>query len=191
MTNLLEHPSVKCLLDNVDQVMLTAGYALEKSYPTPALMLTYSIIDTFGWLSSNSDAEPVGKRFVRFVTDWVLARDDWECTAIDLYGARCALLHRMASHSDHTETGKARRILYVYGATETKPLDAIVPNSSSEAFAKVSIDRLIHAVREGAAAFILQASNDEKQRARVVARSEQYYLNIKFEGLDKAIASEN
>ena len=81
--------------------------------------------------------------------------------------------------------------MYVHGATETKPLGVIAANSSSEAFAKVSIDRLIHAVRDGAAAFILQASKDEIQRARVVARSEQYYLNIKFEGLDKAIASEN
>jgi len=52
--------------------MLTAGSAILQSRPMPALILTYSIIDTMGWLSSQVANESVSARFTRFLSDWVL-----------------------------------------------------------------------------------------------------------------------
>ncbi len=162
--------------------MLTAGSAILQSRPTPALILTYSIIDTMGWLSSRTTDETVRACFTRFLSDWVLKSEGWECTADDLYGARCALLHTMTGDSKLSRDGKAKRVAYVYGVQKTAAIEQVIASDSSERFAKVSIDRLIEAVKSGAAAFFVQAKRDEEMWSRLVVRSEKFYHILPFDG---------
>jgi len=58
----------------------------------PALTLIYTGIDTVGWLDSNN---PCATRdsFMGWTNRYLLSSNRLACTAIDLYAARCGLLH--------------------------------------------------------------------------------------------------
>src|SRR5690349_17875223 len=75
----------------------------------PALCLTYSFIDTLGWAASEKTPQNVGARFEDWVNRWLLPslrEHTTEVCAIDLYAARCAVLHTLTSESDLRAKGK-------------------------------------------------------------------------------------
>jgi len=172
-----DDPDLKALIETVDQVMNTALTALDKGYSLPALILAYSLIDTFGWLSSTGK-ETVADRFMRFARDWVMVDGEWGCTPQDLYAARCATLHRMTGDSELSEKGPAKRLLYVYGTSDTGIADDAVDEGVSEAFGRISVNRLVGAAGMAAAKYALHAYNDENHRDTFLARARRYYTSV-------------
>src|SRR5437764_14091045 len=81
---------------------------LAQHLPLPALMLLYAGIDTAGWLAADDPKAPVGQRFTEWVDRYLLPRTTLKVTALELYAARCAVLHTMTARSDLSDAGKAR-----------------------------------------------------------------------------------
>ena len=65
------------------------------------LMILYATIDIFGYVS--------GKGFDGFVNKYMSEKLN-DVKAIDLWGARCGILHSNTPASDHSEKGKSREI---------------------------------------------------------------------------------
>lgn len=81
-----------------------------------SLVVIYSTIDTCGLL----DAPPTqtvatGASFKEWVKKYVLTYPGLEFNEIDLWGARCAVLHTFTSESDLSNAGKARELQYYTG----------------------------------------------------------------------------
>jgi hypothetical protein len=65
---------------------------IEKKLSGPALILIYSGIDTVGWLDSSEDYA-TRTSFMKWVDAYLLQAKPLQCTALELYAARCGLLH--------------------------------------------------------------------------------------------------
>ena len=76
---------------NFLEVAHAVGLCLEHDLVNPALILIYSSIDAAAWLWSDSEEKSTRKNFEGWVNEFMLPAAGLECTATDLYGARCGL----------------------------------------------------------------------------------------------------
>lgn len=81
-----------------------------------SLILIYSTIDTCGLL----DAPPLqssatGASFKAWVKRYLLGYPDVEFNEVDLWAARCSVLHTFTSESDLSKAGQARELQYYSG----------------------------------------------------------------------------
>ncbi|MFH1618412.1 MAG: hypothetical protein ABIG11_00750 [bacterium] len=65
---------------------------------TPALILIYSAIDMLGWVDSG-DADANKNSFLMWTEKYLLTQKAFGCTALDIYAARCGLLHTVTPFS--------------------------------------------------------------------------------------------
>ncbi len=80
------------------------------------LVIIYSTIDTCGLLDAPpSQTSASGASFKAWVKKYMLKHAEIEFNEIDLWGARCAILHTFTSESDLSKAGKARELLYYSG----------------------------------------------------------------------------
>ncbi|MEP7198105.1 MAG: hypothetical protein ABI851_16425 [Saprospiraceae bacterium] len=87
------------LYSNYYDIFETIYECLEKGRITPALILIYSAIDSFSYMS-NLNNHSGKKVFKEWVKKWMLDRYPLPCNETDLYAARCGLLHLQSSESD-------------------------------------------------------------------------------------------
>jgi hypothetical protein len=88
----------------------------ERNFIGQALVVAYSAVDTFGLL----DAPPKqisasGESFKLWATKYLLNQPGITFNAVDLWGARCAVLHTSTSESNLSRAGQARELVYYNG----------------------------------------------------------------------------
>lgn len=105
------------VLDTVDAIAILH----KNGRITQALILLYAAIDTLAWLST-ADPETSGKAFRAWVDRYMLPRDTLACTSVELYAARCGLLHTHTAESRTTASGTGRQIWYYTGEKSLKLL---------------------------------------------------------------------
>lgn len=92
----------------------------EQKLHLPTLVLLYSAIDISAWMTNEDPKAGVGKRFMAWVDQYLLKATPMDCTAADLYAARCGIVHTLSPDSDLSDKGKARRICYAWGIATRK-----------------------------------------------------------------------
>ena len=81
-----------------------------------SLVIIYSTLDTCGLLDAPAaQVEATGESFQNWVKKYVLTDPNLEFNEVDLWGARCAVLHTFTSQSRLSNTGKARQLQYYTG----------------------------------------------------------------------------
>ena len=83
----------------------------ENGLTLPMLTLIYANIDALGWLASESETA-TAETFTAWVDRFLDPQDTLGCTALDLYAARCGVLHTGTPESRLYRTGRARQIVY-------------------------------------------------------------------------------
>jgi hypothetical protein len=78
---------------------------------TQALIILYSAIDTLAWANLPS-GDVYQKDFIVWVDKYIKPESKFGCTAGDLYGARCGLVHSSAAESRKSRKGEAYEIWY-------------------------------------------------------------------------------
>jgi hypothetical protein len=117
----------------------------------PALILLYSGVDIAGWMASESPSTSVRDSFTAWV-DKYLRPTVLGCTALELYGARCAILHTLTTESKLYEDGHVRKIIYAWfpsGVETLRRMSAMMPE-----YIAVQADHLVDAYRRGIALFM-------------------------------------
>ncbi len=106
---------------NIKELIEAPQACLNKRYWLSAAKLIYSGIDNLAWLS-RQHSEPNVRRadFIEWVNQYLLPDSNLHCTADELYGARCGLLHANVAESDRTRMGAFRQICYSTGASDPK-----------------------------------------------------------------------
>ena len=85
----------------------------------PSMMMCYATIDILAALARPAGtAENTGTDFREWVNHYLLPGSRLVCTADDLWGARCGLLHTYTPESRDSRKGKARKLLYVAGVLD-------------------------------------------------------------------------
>lgn len=91
----------------------------KEKFFNPVLILIYTTIDTFSYLDRIDDSEKVVDRFTRWVDNFLLPNSELKCSSIDLYAARCGMVHSSTAESDLSKKGKAKQIYYLHGIKDT------------------------------------------------------------------------
>ena len=150
----------------------------------PALVLLYSAIDIAAGLASEAPNAAGKQPFVKWVNRYMAVHDRLGCTALDLYGARCGLVHGFGSASTLSQSGKAKQILYAQGASDAAKLREIAAFSKID-YVVVHAANLLNTVRESVESFLDDAYSDSKLLERINRNA-----LFAFENLSEARADE-
>ena len=105
---------------------------LRDNLSAPALILLYSGIDTTGWLDSDQ-RYATRSSFINWVDKYLLRAKPLACTALDLYAARCGLVHIFTPDSQLSAQRHARRICYAWGSAQMEDLQRTIDISNKGA----------------------------------------------------------
>lgn len=129
------------------------------------LILIYSGIDAIASLEKLPGEKPRDP-FLRWVNAYLLPSKPLACTALELYGARCGLVHDMSADSDLSRKGSVRPVVYSFGgASPTVSQDA--SDVLNRGYIAMDLTDLIEALRIGIHAYWQDVSASPQRAAAV------------------------
>lgn len=147
---------------------------IENKYILPALMLVYSAIDTVGGLERKK-GEGTKASFIRFVDGYLLKAKPLGCTALELYGARCGILHAAAAESDLYKKGKVRLVVYAWGTGELEKINKTTKLLERTDIVAVHVSDLVEAFRNGLADYLDEVFKNEERKKVVESNAEKIF----------------
>lgn len=178
MGDITEQEELRSLLDSYEQCFNAMGLMLHNRMPMPAIILLYTVIDGMSWLATLNPNTGVRKRYCKWVRDWVLPEHDFEIQAVDLYAARCGVLHTLTYESDLYAKGEARPIAYTFGSADDWVIRQAIATSPIPQCAIVDLDVLIQAVLRGGAKFLVAAFESPQLSQRVREKSGRFFMHL-------------
>jgi hypothetical protein len=158
------------LLDAVDQ-------CLQKQLVLPTLALIYTGIDVVASLE-RKDSDGVQEYFTQWTDRYLLPHLDANVTALDIYAARCGIIHHFSATSRLFQQGRARQIAYAWGNASVAELRKAVMRTGRKMPA-LHLSLLAKAYRLAVADWIDDISKDPARASLVESRSEsQWFKNL-------------
>jgi hypothetical protein len=164
----------------LDEIFGAITLCLERRLNLPGLILLYSGLDIAGWLFAQP-GQGTRDSFTAFVERYVLPDSGLLCAAIDLYAARCALLHTYTAQSGLSAAGKARTIGYAWGNAKNGDLQTSFERTGRSDIVAVRISDLFEAFRRGAQRFADEIANDPARRASIQEKRRKSYSGLSKE----------
>lgn len=91
------------------------------------LIVMYSAIDSMGLLDAPpSQSTANGESFKNWVKKYLIPQGKFDFNDVDLWAARCSVLHTFTSISDLSNKGKARQVQYYSGPKDSPMAKAFV-----------------------------------------------------------------
>ena len=151
---------------------------IEKKLIGPALILIYSGIDTVGWLDSSEDYA-TKTSFMKWVDAYLLKVKPLQCTSVELYAARCGLLHTFTPDYKLSSVGKERKIYYAWGSANVQDLRrAIDLTNKIGEYVAVHINDLYEAWRQGVLQFAEEIEKDPDRKSRVYKKASKFFVDL-------------
>jgi hypothetical protein len=157
----------KNLVTNLNNLIAAIKLCIDNELIAPALMLLYSGIDIVGALERKPG---IGTKasFLQWVDSYMLKSKPLHCSAIELYGARCGLLHTLAAQSDLSKSGKARQVIYASGSAKSKDLSTASRLLNRTDVVSVHVNELFDAFKNGLVSYFEEIDKDEARRSLVM-----------------------
>ncbi len=155
------------LLDNIliKGICADIHFVLMNKRIHAAILLTYAGMDAMATLDRPAGVDKVSRMdFVRW-TDTYIQFKDGTISGLELYSARCAMLHNYGSESDLTRTGEARQIGYTAGGGPDVMTKEDVPG-----LVLVSVEGLIDAFFQGIQKYMKSLLANPNRRMLVAQR---------------------
>lgn len=156
------------------------NWCLENELFAETLILLYSLIDNMASLDPESSKQFVdSKSFLSWADKYILARNILSCTALDLYAARCGIIHGFRTEARLVYEGKARPLWYAFppfdAPTRQLEIDTFFKNTSSvpeRIPLAVEFRTLLDEVKEGIKLFIQEVQQDSVRFAVFLSRGQ-------------------
>lgn len=148
------------MADHASNTIDIIEYCITNKKIVQALVLLYSLIDTLAWLNCK-DNKSVRNRFENWVNEYLLSQGTLNCSATDIYSARCAIVHNNTSESDLSNSNQAKQVLYAYGSVKTKHLSDVLEELKYPNCIVVHIDNMLNCFREATVMFFTESDDDE------------------------------
>lgn len=139
----------------------------------PTLVLMYALIDAMAWLSRDPAREDVTREdFIAWCDRYLLVPPDPACSGVDLYAARCGIVHSHVAESRLMRDGQARPLWYELPTGET-----LIPiHTSSQLIAStIRLQPFIARVFGAADSFLAAVDTDPQFANLVWERADLYY----------------
>ena len=145
---------------------------------TQALILIYCGIDIMSWLNlpkGKTDAQR--NDFISWTNKYLIPNSGLTCNAIDLYAARCGLVHNLSFESSLSRNGTARKIFYAYGTGHENDLQKTIDYKKYPNTTTIHVDKLFEAFKQGIRKNIDALTNDPDSQAIVCNRAGKYFVD--------------
>ena len=139
------------ILDAIDE-------SLHRGRLIPVLILVYSGIDNISNLVETEN-KPAGQIFKDWVKRWMLTKYPLPCNELDIWSARCGLVHQQVSESNLTRGGSAKEIFYSHGGADPEDLQLVISKARRNAVTVV-IEDLIYSFKNGMIDCVNEIEND-------------------------------
>jgi len=137
-----------------------------------ALTLLYSAIDTLAFLSAPANTKKAGRRyFIDWCKRYIVLSPHSAVTGIDLYGARCGILHTSSATSELGSEGKAREVWYRFEGQAGVNLMTNTPHPALN----LDIEELVGAFGNGSQQFVADLAGNLAQRTIAQERVGQLF----------------
>ncbi len=139
---------------------------LEKQCLVSAVTLMFSSIDALAALTRPVTQQSTDSVvFKNWATRFIKPEDKLGCTAIDLWSARCGVLHLYSTESDLTNQNKAKRLYYQWNKGPRADTVVTLPTG---AFV-IAVEDLHSSVENAAKEFIVASEMDDNIKQLVSA----------------------
>ena len=163
------------LLDAVDD-------CLANGRQLPALLLIYTGIDIVASLEARR-GESTSQSFTGWVGDYMTGAQPLPCTPLELYAARCGMVHTLTAESDLFRGGKVRKVFYAWGAGDAAALQETIDVMGERAVA-VHIPLLADTFRRGVVDYLTDLVADKRRLAVVTKASGMWFTDLKPEVIE-------
>jgi len=165
--------SVKLMMTAwLDRRVKAIRSCLDASFAEAALALLYSGIDTLAFLRAPAGAKEVkGHDFTEWCDRYMVPFLHSAVTGIDLYGARCGVLHTSSAASGLGRDGRAREVWYRFKGRVGVNLLTNTPQPSLV----LDIEVLVDAFGRGSQQFVADLEGDPAQRTIAQERVGQFF----------------
>jgi hypothetical protein len=153
------------LEENLVPLLESVEDCLAKRRLLPCLILLYSAIDI---VSSLEPRKASRSAFMAWSDKYLLQGASLPCTASDLYGARCGILHTLSAESKMSRKGSARQIFYAWGNAKTDELERVSKELGSNNCV-LHVRELFDAFRVGLANYFQEVMQDNNRRQKLSA----------------------
>jgi hypothetical protein len=157
---------------------------LEQHLRTPALALIYVGIDVMANISQRDKEQANRHDFVYWSEKYMNCSSRLGVSGLDLYAARCGVLHSYTSDSGLSRRRHARRIFYTWGnKTSDEPNAVLHRLGLTEKMVK--IEELSGAFEDGVSAFRTVRDHRPDLAASVRAKARYYFADMsEFPGVE-------
>ena len=177
------------LYKNLYSLFQAIDLCLENKFQLPTLILIYSGIDICGWLAEESENVSVQESFTKWVDKYMLPNAELPCTSIDLYAARCGVLHTLTPDSNLYKSGKAQRIAYASESANVNDLRRSIDLKQFPDLIAIHINSLYDAFRIGVRNFEESIDNDPVAKRTFLYKSTKTFSSIQMETLQGYLKS--
>jgi hypothetical protein len=178
--------SVETLVANLEGLQKAAAHLVEQKQTLPALVLIYSGMDIVAGLERQV-GEGTKAAFVRWCDNYLLKAQSLACSALELYGARCGILHTYSPDSDLSKAGKVRRVFYAWGTATTESLNVSAAHLKKVDVVGLHLDDLLAAFEAGIVKWFDDVIKDPERKAKVETGAGMWFVNLPVEVMDKYI----
>ena len=176
--------SKQTIENNFNELAEAIQLILSAKKHLPALILIYSAIDLLAWLNRpQSHPDVVKSDFISWVDQFMLPQSGLLCSAIDLYSARCGIVHSYQAESKLTRENKVKQIWYAWGKGDANRLmNRIDQAKRNEIAVAVQVEGLLDALKKGFNNFLEALEANPSHATLVYERAaKKLFSNIRHE----------
>jgi hypothetical protein len=160
---------------------------LTKRHILPCLTLLYSGIDVISSLEAEQN-ERVQESFMRWVDAYLLKAGTFRCSALDLYAARCAIVHTFTAQSDLSRSGKARKVYYAWGTADEANLDQVSQILGKRDVICVHVQDLIDSFRIATANYLEEVEKQPERQKNIECKAGLWFTDVHPSRVDMLLA---
>jgi hypothetical protein len=151
----------------------------------PCLTLLYSGIDIVASLEAKP-GESTQSAFVSWVDRYLLKGQCFSCTALDVYAARCGIVHTFTPESRLRQSGKARVIAYAWGNADATALEKSGKLLGDD-FSAVHVNDLVRAFRDGIQRQLDEVCKSQERKRRFDKAAARWFSPLDSKVVDDFI----
>ena len=171
---------LETLIKNLDGLDEAVVRCLGARLILPALSILFVGIDIVASLE-RQPGEGTKTSFTRWVEQYLLPAKPLGCTSLDLYAARCGILHTFTAESDLSRTGKARKLYYAWGIALASDLNMTSNRLGKADVVTMHVGDLHGAFRQGELAWFREVTADARRSQTVESAGGAWFTDMSIE----------
>ena len=172
---------------NMAHMLSAARRCLDERQILPCLTLVYAGMDVMASLEAAPE-EKVNVSFKRWVENYLLPLTSWKCTAVDLYGARCAVVHTFTPESDLSKRGKAKVIYYAHSGADVAKLEEVNSDFNQDAEC-LELGEMIFLFSDAILKYMVEVESDPIRKPAVEVRAGLWFGDTDAGLIDEYLAA--